>query len=101
MTVDCKYIDFALEDNRIRLIGEGPTAQLVNCKDAFTNSLLDIETGDATVSVVCVVPQQAHCQAFKRNYGRSPNRDRDCPNPSSSPQLMFKECCKRARAAKN
>lgn len=66
MTVDCKYIDFALEDNRIRLIGEGPTAQLVNCKDAFTNSLLDIETGDATVLVVCVVPQQAHLPSVQK-----------------------------------
>lgn len=66
MTLDVKYIDFALDDNRIRLIGDGPSAQLNDCKDAFTNSLLDIQTGEPSVSVVCIVPQQAHLPGIQR-----------------------------------
>ncbi|ORY35800.1 hypothetical protein BCR39DRAFT_585399 [Naematelia encephala] len=66
MTLDLPYIDFALEDNRIRLIADGPMSRLALCRRWFAEALVDPETNEPALTVKCVVEQQAHLPRLHR-----------------------------------
>jgi mitogen-activated protein kinase kinase kinase len=70
MTMEVDDADFALEDNRVRLIADGPTTRLTLCKSLLTESLLDLETGELVVSLPCLVEQQAHLPRIQRELRR-------------------------------
>ena len=85
MTIDDlgpgKTIDFALEDNRIRLIADGPMSRLTYCKMLFLRSFVDLETQIATLKPTCVVEQQAHLPRVNKELkriARSAHRLSEC-----------------------
>lgn len=65
MILDLGYVEFALEDNRIRLIADGPMGALTACKRAFADSLLNQDTGEPVVALDCIVEQQAHLPGIR------------------------------------
>ena len=66
MTLDLGFTDFALDDNRVRLIADGPTHRLALCKRLFADAWVDPETGDPVLSLECIVEQQAHLPSVQR-----------------------------------
>ncbi|KAL7419864.1 Suppressor of Sensor Kinase (SLN1) [Cryptotrichosporon argae] len=58
-------IDFMLEDNRVRLVANGPLGQLARCKTAFTDSFMG-EDDEPLLQIDCVVEQQAHLPRVQR-----------------------------------
>jgi len=66
MTLDLTYIDFALDDNCVRLIADGPTVQLGICKRLFADALVDPDTDEPVLALECLVEQQAHLPRVQR-----------------------------------
>lgn len=66
MKIDLDYIEFALDDNRVRLIADGPSTRLLLCKRLFSDSLLDPETSEPLVMLECVVEAQAHLPRIQK-----------------------------------
>ncbi|WWD19736.1 hypothetical protein CI109_104200 [Kwoniella shandongensis] len=64
MTLDVNYTEFALRDNRVRLIADGPTNRLELCKHLFAESLIDPDSGDV-LELQCVVEAQAHLPSIQ------------------------------------
>ncbi|WVF72911.1 hypothetical protein IAT40_007729 [Kwoniella sp. CBS 6097] len=64
MTLDVDYIEYYLQDNRVRLIADGPTHRLALCKHLFTESLIDPATGDS-LEIPCLVEAQAHLPSIQ------------------------------------
>ncbi|KAK4687808.1 mitogen-activated protein kinase kinase kinase, partial [Tremellales sp. Uapishka_1] len=80
MTLDLPYTDFALEDNRIRLVADGPMSRLALCKDLFAESF-DESEGEPAFQLECVVEQQAHVprvQKELKKIARSTHRLSEC-----------------------
>lgn len=77
MTLDLDFIDFAVPDNRARLIADGPAARLALCKRIFQDSWLGAEDDDRVLDLHCVAEQQAHLPRVQRELlriGRSTYR---------------------------
>lgn len=70
MTVTLDYTDFALEDNRVRLVADGPTSRLALCKKLFAESLLDIETNEPLLNLRCVAEAQAHLPRVQKELSK-------------------------------
>lgn len=66
MTLELPYIDFAIDDNRVRLIADGPTTRLTLCKRMFADALVDPDTDQPVLSLDCLVEQQAHLPRIQR-----------------------------------
>jgi mitogen-activated protein kinase kinase kinase len=66
MTIDLNYTDFALEDNRVRLIADGPTSRLALCKRLFLDALIDPDTSEPVFTLPCLVESQAHLPRVQR-----------------------------------
>lgn len=66
MLLDVEYIDFEMRDDRVRLVADGPTTRLEMCKALFAESLLDVESGEAVVTVECLAEHQAHLPRVQR-----------------------------------
>jgi mitogen-activated protein kinase kinase kinase len=66
MTLDLDFVEFDLEDNRVRLIADGPTSRLTLCKRIFADALLSFERAEPVVILDCVVEQQAHLPRIQR-----------------------------------
>lgn len=66
MAADLDFIDFDMEDDRLRLVADTSTASLSKCKHIFLSSLIDIETGEPTVTLDCIVESQAHLPRIQR-----------------------------------
>ncbi|WWC72122.1 uncharacterized protein I206_106082 [Kwoniella pini CBS 10737] len=64
MTLDVDYIEYSLQDNRVRLIADGPTSRLALCKHLFSESLIEPETGDS-LYLPCLVEAQAHLPSIQ------------------------------------
>ncbi|KAK8853310.1 hypothetical protein IAR55_004014 [Kwoniella newhampshirensis] len=64
MTLDVNYTEFVLQDNRVRLIADGPTNRLELCKHLFAESLVDPESGEI-LELPCVVEAQAHLPSIQ------------------------------------
>ncbi|WRT70117.1 uncharacterized protein IL334_007111 [Kwoniella shivajii] len=64
MTLKVDYIEFALQDNRVRLIADGPTSRLALCKHLFAESLIEPETGES-LNLPCIVEAQAHLPSIQ------------------------------------
>ncbi|WWC64716.1 uncharacterized protein I303_107327 [Kwoniella dejecticola CBS 10117] len=64
MTLDVDYIEYSLQDNRVRLIADGPTSRLALCKHLFAESLIEPETGDS-LYLPCLVEAQAHLPSIQ------------------------------------
>ncbi|EIW67172.1 hypothetical protein TREMEDRAFT_33972 [Tremella mesenterica DSM 1558] len=77
MTLPQDYIEFSLEDNRVRLIADGPTTRLQLCKELFQASLEDVDPDQQPVQIDCLVPAQAHLPKIQkelRKIARSTQR---------------------------
>jgi mitogen-activated protein kinase kinase kinase len=70
MTIDLNYTDFALADNRIRLIADGPTSRLALCKRLFADALVDPETAEPVLILRCLVQAQAHLPRVQRELSK-------------------------------
>ena len=66
MTLNMDYVEYALEDSRIRLIADGPQARLQQCRELFLASLEDVDEGQLPVAVQEVVYAQAHLPNVQR-----------------------------------
>ncbi|WWD03772.1 hypothetical protein V865_001828 [Kwoniella europaea PYCC6329] len=64
MTLNVDYIEYMLQDNRVRLIADGPTSRLALCKHLFAESLIDPETGES-LYLPCLVEAQAHLPSIQ------------------------------------
>lgn len=74
-------IDFALEDNRIRLIADGPMIRLTYCKMLFLRSVTDPEIPGPIIQPKVLVEQQAHLPKVNRELkkiARSAHRLSEC-----------------------
>lgn len=75
------YLDFALEDSRIRLIADGPMVRLTYCKMLFLRALTDPEIQSPAIQPKIVVEQQAHLPKVNRELkkiARSAHRLSEC-----------------------
>ena len=65
-------IDFGLQDNRIRLVADGPTTRLSMCKHLFIDAMVkfDDETGEVDFMPEVVVETQAHLPAIQKQLRR-------------------------------
>ena len=66
MTIDIPYIDFELEDNRVRLVADGPMSRLTLCKRLLIDALVDPDTDQPSLELQCLVEQQAHLPRVQR-----------------------------------
>ncbi|WWC91828.1 uncharacterized protein L201_006775 [Kwoniella dendrophila CBS 6074] len=64
MTLNVDYIEYSLQDNRVRLIADGPTSRLGLCKHLFAESLIDPETGES-LDLPCLIEAQAHLPSIQ------------------------------------
>lgn len=70
---DLEMVDLEMEEQRVRLIADGPTSRLSLCKRLFAESLIDPETGETIVEIPCIVEQQAHLPRLQRELARIAN----------------------------
>ena len=65
MAAELDFIDFALDDNRLRLIVDTATVSLSNCKRILANALVNA-AGEPVVTLECEVEAQAHLPRIQR-----------------------------------
>lgn len=72
MTLELELIDFAVPDNRVRLIADGPAARLALCKRVFQETWVggEDDDGEPDLALHCVVEQQAHLPRVQRELSR-------------------------------
>lgn len=66
LAAELDFIDFALHDDRLRLVVDTATVSLSNCKRILANALVDSETGEPVVTLECEVESQAHLPRIQR-----------------------------------
>ena len=65
MAADLDFVDFALDENRLRLVADTCTASLSQIKHLLASELLN-EAGEPAVMLECVVEAQAHLPRIQR-----------------------------------
>jgi mitogen-activated protein kinase kinase kinase len=70
MHLELPLVDLAMEDNRIRLIADGPVARLVLAKEAFHDIFTEPTYGEPFLVLDCLVEQQAHLPRLQRELKR-------------------------------
>ena len=66
MALDLTYIDFAMEDDCVRLIADGSSNRLAMCKRHFADALVDPDTDQPVLVLECLTEQQAHLPRVQR-----------------------------------
>jgi mitogen-activated protein kinase kinase kinase len=75
LQLDLPYVDFQIQDNRIRLVADGPLGRLNAAKETFLDSFTDVPTGETFVQLECLVPQQAHSPRLQRELRKIARSD--------------------------
>lgn len=66
MAAELDFTDFALEDNRLRLVADTYKSSLSQCKRLLAAALLDLETGEPIATLECEVEAQAHLPRIQK-----------------------------------
>lgn len=75
LQLDLPYVDFQIQDNRIRLVADGPLNRLQTAKETFLESFTDAPSGERFVQFECLVPQQAHSPRLQRELRKIARSD--------------------------
>lgn len=66
MPLEVTPLDLCLDDNRVRLIADGPLERLALCKALFVESFLHPDGGEPLLDLECIVEQQSHLPRVQR-----------------------------------